>query len=536
MNEKYLLKPLKPLKRKMHFQIGIRVLLYTLAAAGAIAFVVAVLSRFIVIPFVQIKLVYIVCCGTGSALLVSLFLSPGKRKVMQTADSLGLQERVITAWCLQEDTSPVAELQRQDTQNTLANIHFCKIYRVRVSKSLLILSVAFMLTAFVVSYIPGRITDDTRLRETLVSEMKKQEKTLEEKVKEQAEQHPEMTAEQLEKLQEAMERLEDAFEKAKTEEDALKALAQMENQMEKLQEGDPLKDLKNLENILTGSRLTKDMAEAMKSEDAELLKEALEKLMEEMEQAEAQTELAELFEEALQNIGEGSMLAESLKGLASAMASGSADAAEIAQSLSEMIQNASENAGSNQAFRQASNAVGEALGKARRSMASIDKQLAQGQGSQSGTQAEGQGAQSGEGGQGDRLGSGEGGSKGQGSGGGAGSGEGSTGEDAGYNEGDPFAGESGTMPGQRKEEAYRRIYVPERLGGEGNETTLSGQRLESGSSTFTEADGAPVQKGAMLPYKEVLSEYRQEAVHSMDRQEIPPGMKSLVRDYFSSLE
>lgn len=92
------------------------------------------------------------------------------------------------------------------------------------------------------------------------------------------------------------------------------------------------------------------------------------------------------------------------------------------------------------------------------------------------------------------------------------------------------------MPGSRKENEYERIYVPERLGGEGNETALTGQKLESGSSTFSEADGAPVQKGAMVPWQEVLTQYREEAVQSMDSQEIPPGLKELVRDYFSSLE
>jgi hypothetical protein len=74
------------------------------------------------------------------------------------------------------------------------------------------------------------------------------------------------------------------------------------------------------------------------------------------------------------------------------------------------------------------------------------------------------------------------------------------------------------------------------LGGEGNESAISGQKLESGSSTFSQADGAPVHKGAMVPWQEVLSEYREEAVQSMESQDIPPGLKDLVRDYFSSLQ
>lgn len=40
----------------------------------------------------------------------------------------------------------------------------------------------------------------------------------------------------------------------------------------------------------------------------------------------------------------------------------------------------------------------------------------------------------------------------------------------------------------------------------------------------------------MMPWQEVLTEYRDEAVQTMDSQDIPPGMKDLVRDYFSSLQ
>ena len=117
---------------------------------------------------------------------------------------------------------------------------------------------------------------------------------------------------------------------------------------------------------------------------------------------------------------------------------------------------------------------------------------------------------------------------------GGGAGEGSTGTDMGYSDGEQSGGRR--APGEWKEEDYKRIYVPEHLGGEGNEITLSGRVLDSGSSTYSEADGAPVKKGAMVPYREVLSEYRTEAVQSMEKQDIPSGMKELVKSYFSSLD
>jgi len=365
--------------------------------------------------------------------------------------------------------------------------------------------------------------------------MKKQEKNIEEKLDEQKEKHPELTEDQLKKLEEALERLKDEFKKAKTEEDALKALAQMENKMKELQSADALKDIQALIDALSGSSLTSELADALNEDDKNLLEQALSKLMSEIEQEGKKQELAEILEQALENMPAGSMFAESVEELAMSAQSGSSGASEIAESISELIESISEAAESGQSFMQASGEIGNASRAARRAISSVDKSTAQG------TQSEGQGNQSGEGkgnqsggGQGNQPGEGSNGSKGQGSGGGKGAGEGSTSEDAGYSEGDEPG--SGRAPGQRKETDYERIYVPERLGGEGNETYLSGQKLESGSSTFTEADGAPVQKGAMVPYRDVLTEYRQQAVQTMERQEIPSGLKSLIRDYFSSLE
>ncbi len=530
---------LRPLKRKIHFFKGMNIFLAALTAAGAVCLVLAFLSLYFVIPFVQTKLLYILAGSIVLSIIVSFFLFPSRKQVMIAADSLGLKERVITAWYLREDASPVAELQRQDTKNLLMNNHLHRAYKINIPKRLYIPAVLLVAAAFSISFVPGKVYRQTQSREALINEMKAQENVLEEKVKEEAKKHPEMSEEQLKKLQEALEKLKEEFKKARTEEDALKALARLENHLEKLQSQDPLQDLKELENVLAGTQLTEELADALKNEDEKLLEEALDKLKEEMKAAENQKELAELLEKAAQNMATDSMLAQELQDMAAAAASGRASASEITQSISGMLEQAGENAQGKEGIKQAAGEIGEASGKARRAIAALDRSVAQGDSVQSGSQSGEQGNQTGsqgQGNQGSQPGDGNQGSQGQGQSqrGGAGAGEGSTGEDAGYNEGDEPG--KGRAPGSRKENEYQRIYVPERLGGEGNETALSGQKLESGSSTFSEADGAPVQKGAMLPWQEVISGYREEAVQAMEQQEIPPGMRTLVRDYFSSLE
>ena len=43
-------------------------------------------------------------------------------------------------------------------------------------------------------------------------------------------------------------------------------------------------------------------------------------------------------------------------------------------------------------------------------------------------------------------------------------------------------------------------------------------------------------RGEMVPYRDVFNEYKNEALNSIESEDIPYGVKDIVRDYFSSLE
>ena len=392
MEPGFIERALKPLKRKMHLQAGLKWLQIILVAAGAVSLVLAFLSLFVIIPFVRLQLLYILAACLPAALIAAMFTVPTRKKVMVQADSLGLKERVITAWYLKDDPSPVARLQREDTKEALNGTNLAAAYRITMSRNLLLAASVMLLAAFMLSLVPGRVSRQTQLREALITEMKEQEKEIEEKVKEQLEQHPEMTQEQLEQLQEALEKLKEALKQAKTEEDALKGLAQMENQMEKRQAQNPLQDLKEMGNALAGSSLTEKLAEAMKNQDEEALKEALEQLEKELEDAQAQNELAEMLENAASEIADNPMLAEALKNLSASAASGSKSSTELAQSLSELLEQTQANADGQQAFTQAAGEIGKASSNARRAIAQVDQSVKDGtQGGSGSRTAQGEG-------------------------------------------------------------------------------------------------------------------------------------------------
>ncbi|HZK26596.1 MAG TPA: hypothetical protein VFD00_03525 [Thermoclostridium sp.] len=536
MDEKYILKKLKPLKTKIFIHKAIEIIFWALIISGCVSLILAFASKFAVITFVRYKMLVLFGVAIFTALIVSLFFIPSKKQLIMTADSLGVNERIITAWYLFGDESNVAQLQRQDTKNVLGSIDLASEYKINHQKSMHVFAFAIIAFAFILTFIPGRVFDETQIREKLVQQMDEQEKQIEEQIENQQVKDSNISQEQLEQLKEALEKLSEEFNKSKTEEDALKALTQMENLLEDLKRQDPLKELDTLQSAFSDSLLTKDIAQSMESEDEEALKQALEDLKEQLEHEEKRKELSEILQAAAMNMSENSALSQALQDIASLSASGSMSSADAAQSLIALINDAEKNAQGQEDFKNALSDISGTLSKAKRSISAVDQRVASGDSAQKG-QSSGEGdSQTGSDGQSGQGGNQSGtGSSSQGAGAGSGdAGDGTTNTDWGYNEGDEPG--KGKMPGARQEADYKRIYVPERLGGEGNEMVLPGEKLDSGSSTYSNADGAPVMEGAMVPYQEVLSEYRQEAVQRMDGQNIPAGMKELVKSYFSSLD
>lgn len=82
---------------------------------------------------------------------------------------------------------------------------------------------------------------------------------------------------------------------------------------------------------------------------------------------------------------------------------------------------------------------------------------------------------------------------------------------------------------------YEKIYDPERIGIEGNESLVQG-KAGKGPEQKLQTDDPAVMNDARRPYREVLAQYSQAARDSLGRNPIPADMSDVVRDYFSSLE
>lgn len=95
-------------------------------------------------------------------------------------------------------------------------------------------------------------------------------------------------------------------------------------------------------------------------------------------------------------------------------------------------------------------------------------------------------------------------------------------------------GNKGTTGGEVKE--YEKVFAPRLLGGEGEKDLLQGNKGEGGQTKIYKTQQGMTIKGEMLPYNQVIGQYREQAFQNLESSQIPQGMQDIVKDYFTSLE
>ena len=319
--------------------------------------------------------------------------------------------------------------------------------------------------------------------------------------------------------------------------------------MEALKSVQAAGSLDRLAESLSGNEMTKAVADALKNGNSDEIRRLLENANEALKalDEEAKKELAGHFEKAAAEVAGDRELAQSLSALSRSIMSGDLKGASGAlKNLSDTLASLAENnsrlaQAMSQYYTEMFKQLEASLNEARHRAASRDgSDLLQGDNGQNISGREGNQpgeGQDGNSGEGNSSGKGEGSSgsgDGKGDKGGSGAGNGTSNRDSGYS--GPGTGGGSRLPGDRQVVEYERIYVPERLGGDNDESQVRGSKGSSGSSQWTEAEGVPVEKGSIIPYNAVLGEYRNEAMSKLKDSSVPPVMKDIVRDYFTALE
>ena len=580
---------IRPLKRRIHLNNAIICWTYAFIFAGALSLLLSGASLFVPVLFINKKIMAVYLSIILISLVISLFLGPKTEKTIQTADSLGLKERLITAFQLRNEEGSIVEMQRKDALKALANVDFRALYSLKIPIKKILIGFVLLIMVFVTLLIPTSAKERAENNEGVINETKAQAEKIDEKRKE-IEKSSDVSDKKLDEINKEIDKLLKDLNQAKNEEDALKALSKAKHELEKLKNSTVRQDLEKLSEKLSRNTLSKDLGEALKEGDSDKIEKAIEEMKAKLEDSnrEELKDLAEQLEEAAGEMTD-SKLKEDLTELSQAVKSGNMNSvannleafsvdlsnsaingsdalSDLQQSenmtidrLTEQLNNSkyaiSREAGTNLSVAQSSgqqggsqsgngqqSSQGNSGGQSGNQTSNGNQSSQNGQGFQGNqSQQGGQSGQNGQGGQGNQgAQGGEGNQGGQNSGGGAGGGVGggvgggTSNADGGYREGQSSGG--GKNPGAKKEEQYEAIYAPKRLGGDSQASQVSGTKNEGGQSQWYDVKGIPFGEGSKVPYSEVYSEYKNEAMTGLVEAQIPSGMKDMVRDYFTILE
>ncbi len=514
--DKELIRMVRGIRDRLHAAFIINSIILGFILALCLGIGVAVAARFVPIYNVYLAIIKIAASVVLAAFLYSSFKTPGNDYAALKADSMGLQERTVTALELIGSQSAFAVLEKNDALAHLKVTDYKKKIPLKPNRRYLlicvILTIVLALSGFIPNPMAERAEELHSLKEKITEQQKKADKLVE-KVK----RNPKLSEEQKKELEARLAELKQELKAAKDEKEISKALGRAEKKLEYIKEKyAKVEDLENIVDVLSKNEMTKALADMIKNGDEKAFKENIRKMAEALRKLSTveKQKLAEELSRLAQEIKNNPELSKAFAGLAEKLASGelgdiSSELGELDKSISELMENES--------IRNAISELAKELGAA-------DSGGHQGQGNAAG----GNGRQ----GQGNQP---VGNDQGSGQGSGAGSGT-----DMGNEDQAPIpSGSSGISKKDgsvKKDGEYEKIFTPQTIGGDGTTSNLSGKKGTGGTVEQVITDKSRTVRGTSVPYNQIIGRYKDRAMESISASDIPPGMKDMVKEYFTSLE
>lgn len=539
--DRELLKLFRKVRDRIHGNLILNYGIIGTAAALSCSILAALLSRFVPIYAIYSKAALGVLAATLLAVIYGAFRTPKNRQVALKVDSLGLQERTLTAVELIGEQSTFAVLEKQDALKHLKAINLKKALPIRPNKKYLVICALLIVVLGVSAFIPNPMAEKARELNQLKQEIAKQEKKISQ-VEKNIEKNAKLTAEQKKEAELKLQELRKELKAAQNKNDIDKALQKSQKKLEYLSDKytDSKENLEKLLNTLAKNQSTKQLADMIKNSNEKQLKDNLKQFADQLKKMDKEQlkQLSKNISELANQIKNDPELRQALSQLAQKLASGEmGDVSDTLDKLSDSISDLM----SDESFRQAMEELSKQLGEMQQGQqgeqqGNQDGQGTPGEGSKDGggQQTSGQGGNQPGTGQGQGQGAGQGQGQGKGQGGGAGSGT-----DMGQENPNPITPGSGIQKkdgSTKKIGEYEKIFTSKTLGGDGEQTNLTGKKNNGGSTDQITTDKSQSVRGSSVPYNQVIGEYKQNALDSINSNDIPSGMKDLVKDYFSSLE
>lgn len=535
-----ILKIIKKVRLRLFYIISIDIFIKGIIGGSLAALILTLLARFIPIYNEFNKAFIIAGIGSLIALVTALFKFPSIRFTASRIDGLGLKERTITALQLAKDVSSFALIQKEDAFKHLKALEYKKAMPVKPNFRNIGIAAIIITLVIINASIPNSMRDiaDEKHR---ISEVKNTELKKVEKIEKDLADNKELKEVQKAELDKKLQDLKKEIQASKADKEIDKAMQKAEKKLELVKKDMSEENLNKIADTLAKSDLTKNLAETIKSGKESNLKEQLKKASEGLKNASEQDkkELAQKLEELTKEIKSNEELKKSLEALAQKMQQGElGDMQQEINDLNDDIAALMEDENMNKAI---SNLQQAFKGSSSKSMANAASQDDDSDPGTISSQGSSNGNQNAQGGQGSGQGSGSGSGSGAGSGNGSGAGGSGAGNGTGMSDAKPTAmgGKSSNGkkdgPSEKKEGDYEKIFTPQNLGGESEKSNITGKKTNSGTTQQMNTNKSMTERGEMLPYNQVIGEYKEKAFQNMNNTDIPEGMRDVVKNYFTSL-
>lgn len=507
--DKQITKFIKKGGKRIRLNIFIENLLVSLIVTSSISSMVGALGLFI--PIYNLLEICFIIFTISMIIYIFIYLyklRPGNKKIALKLDSKGLNERLITSLELINKDDNISNAQKEDTIEVIKEIKLSKITPFHIKRKNLYILIAILTVLIIILFIPT--TAKNQARE--IRKVKKFNKEVMEKIK--VEKKDTKGSEELledDKLDivKELDKSIDEIRKSKSKIDTEKALNKLEKKLDNIEKKLESVDSKNkIQNIVKKLSLNKeqsseklamlnkiaeelskinkmkDLSEAINSQDEEKIKEALNKLGEDLKNLkdEEKEEISNNLENISSNITDKNIKG-ALSSTAASISSGNVD-----------------------------------LSKLENALISLNKDSIN---ADNGDNSNGTGAQSNQSGNGTN-GQGNGNGTGNGMGNGSGSGNGS-----GWDTGNKENGEGKLNSGEK-------VFLPNR--GTGADDNLKGNISEGGNSQSINTENGVNIAGDSVDYEKIIHEYSNSEIVGLKNKSIPKSLQDLIKKYFEELK
>lgn len=509
--DKQISKFIKKGGKRIRLNVFIENLLVSLIVALSISSMASILGLFI--PIYNLFEICFIIFAISISIYIFVYLyklRPDNKKVALKLDSKGLNERLITSLELINKDDNISNAQKEDTIEVIREIKISKITPFHIKRKNLYSLIAILTVLIIILCIPT--TAKNQARE--IRKMKKFNKEVIEKIKDEKKDtkgSEELLEDDKLDIVKELDKSIDEIKKSKSKLDTEKALNKLEKKLDNIEKNlDSVDSKKKIQNILkklnlnkeqTSEKLAilnkiakelskidkmKELSEAINSQDGDKIKEALDKLGEDLKNLkdEDKEEISNNLENISANIADEN-LKGALSSTAASISSGNIDLSKLQNALISLSKDSiNADNGDNK------NGTGA-------------------QNNQSGNGTNGQGNGNGNG-------------IGNGMGNGSGSGNGS-----GWDTGNKENGEGKLNSGEK-------VFLPNR--GTGADENLKGNISEGGNSqSITTEKGVNI-AGDSIDYEKIIHEYSNSEIVGLKNKSIPKSLQDLIKKYFEELK